>query len=830
MQDSYLSSFTPSLMLAETLEAIFVQREKLVEDLIASVRESATTKSKHYRLLVGMRGIGKTHTIALLYHRIKQEADLQDKLLIAWLKEEEWGISSWLDLQIRIFRALKDLYPEEYQDKLAADVETLYQLSPQEATARGEIILKEFTSKRTLLILTENFDETLKGLGDTGQKKLRAYLQNNCFITIIATSQSLSNDFTSKKRAFYGFFNTNNLDKLSLEEATNLLTKIAQLQKDKELTQFIRTQTGKDRIKAINHLAGGNHRVYIIFSQFLTRDSLDDLVKPVMQTLDELTPYYQARMQWLSPQQRKIIELLCDRRNAIPVKEISQRCFISHQTASSQLKDLLTKGYVVKETHGRESFYELQEPLMRICLEIKKQRGEPIKLFIDFLRIWYTQKELENRFKQLPDGCLEKEYILKALELQPIFTDSIRLSESEKLNELLQEIRVSYEQEDYQATLTLCDRAIGIYSDDYRIWVYRGLSLAELGKYESSIESFDRVIKLNPNNYTIWIDRGVSLAELGQYELSIESYDNAIKLNPNDYTIWGVYGISLYKLGKYKKAIESFDQAIKLNPNDYIIWGMRGVSLGKLGKYEKAIDSYDNAIKLNPNDYTSLVYRGITLSYLGKYEKAIDSYDNAIKLNSDDHNIWNNLGVSLSYLGKYEKAVESYNHAIKLNTRDYLSWLNRGEVLFKLNRWQEGFESLDEGLKLNEQYPKTYTGDTKAIIRIIFEAKQDRDTWQDRIKTLVELYNKHQVVSELGKGTTENIPNLISEMVSDKAARTWLEVWQEVAGDKPELEIALRFLKTAVEYKETKGDSKVLLQLPKEERDLFITLLEDVEE
>ncbi len=38
------------------------------------------------------------------------------------------------------------------------------------------------------------------------------------------------------------------------------------------------------------------------------------------------------------------------------------------------------------------------------------------------------------------------------------------------------------------------------------------------------------------------------------------------------------------------------------------------------------------------------------------------------------------------------------------------------------------------------------------------------------------------------EGITENIPNLLSEMVSNKAARTWLEVWQEVAGDKPELD------------------------------------------
>jgi len=66
-------------------------------------------------------------------------------------------------------------------------------------------------------------------------------------------------------------------------------------------------------------------------------------------------------------------------------------------------------------------------------------------------------------------------------------------------------------------------------------------------------------------------------------------------------------------------------------------------------------------------------------------------------------------------------------------------------------------------------------------------------------------------------------------MFSNKAAQTWLQVWQEIAGEKPELEIPLRWLKTAVSYKETKRDRKVLLQLPKEERDLFITLLQDTE-
>jgi DNA-binding transcriptional ArsR family regulator len=88
--------------------------------------------------------------------------------------------------------------------------------------------------------------------------------------------------------------------------------------------------------------------------------------------LDDLTPYYQAADVVAVAPARKIIEFLCDRRHPVPVKEIAQRCFITHQTASGQLKDLREKGYVTSEAIGRESFYELREVLMRFCLEAEE--------------------------------------------------------------------------------------------------------------------------------------------------------------------------------------------------------------------------------------------------------------------------------------------------------------------------------------------------------------------------------------------------------------------------------------------------------------------------
>jgi DNA-binding MarR family transcriptional regulator len=167
----------------------------------------------------------------------------------------------------------------------------------------------------------------------------------------------------------------------------------------------------------VHHLAGGNHRIYVIFSEFLTRETLDDLVEPFLTTMDHLTPYYQARMQSLSPQMRKIIDYLCEVRHAVPVKEIAQRCFITQQTASAQLKQLKERGFVRSFTVGRESHYELLEPLLRLSLEVKKQRGEPIRLFVDFLRFWYTRPELEARLHmEQVTSSVDRQYLLRALQ------------------------------------------------------------------------------------------------------------------------------------------------------------------------------------------------------------------------------------------------------------------------------------------------------------------------------------------------------------------------------------------------------------------------------
>ncbi len=147
-----------------------------------------------------------------------------------------------------------------------------------------------------------------------------------------------------------------------------------------------------------------------------------------------------------------------------------------------------------------------------------------------------------------------------------------------------------------------------------------------------------------------------------------------------------------------------------------------------------------------------------------------------------------------------------------------------------LNRWDEGIAALDDALNRFAHADEPNTGETRVIVRNLFKSTNDPAIWRSRIKTLIELYDKHQVLSALGQGLVRSIPALRSEMISDKAAQTWLEVWRELTGNIAEFQIPLRLLNAAVRYRETKGDKRVLLELPIEERNLLKPLLDISEE
>jgi len=383
---AFLSAFTPCHTSPEDLDAITVQRQALIEDAVERVRESATTGNKHHLLFVGPRGADKTHLVTLLEHRLGRDRVLDDRLRIAWLNEDETS-TSLLELLRRVYEALSKRHPEEFTPEA---LEPLFDLTPNEAEGALAQLLLTTLQTRTLLVLVENLDALFEGLGQAGQQQLRGFIQEHPVLSLVATAQRLVDDIAKRQSAFFGFFQTEHLKPLSIEQARELLQNIARLNGQSDVVTFLDSATGRSRIRALHHLSGGNHRIYIVLSQFITRDSIQALVDPFAKMVDKMTPYYQERIRWLPAQQRKIVEFLCTQERPTPVKQIARRLFATQQTVSSQLKDLRGKGYVQSAQRGRESLYEIAEPMMRICVEVKENQTQgPLRILVDFLRVWY---------------------------------------------------------------------------------------------------------------------------------------------------------------------------------------------------------------------------------------------------------------------------------------------------------------------------------------------------------------------------------------------------------------------------------------------------------
>ena len=410
------SRYSPGNMDRQSLEALFVGRGDLMEDVLSRVTKSILGTAKHYVLLVGPRGSGKTHFLTLAYHRLVDRlcrANARDSVAIALLKEEERGVASFLDFVVRILRVLADQAPE-----LDAEIEAVYDRfskSPAEAEAFALGRLRRHTQGKTLLLLCENLVDLFDGLGAEGQKRWRAAIQEDGNWTVVASTPSLFSAVTLQDNPFYGFFAVRALQKMDFETGLDLLIKKAVHEHRTELVDFLRTPLGRARVRAIHHLAAGNHRVYVVLFDFLDKETLDDLVRPFMHMVDDLTSYYQDRIRQLAPAQRKIVEFLCLEGRPRTVKDISTPCLMSQQTTAKQIGELDAAGFVNRRRIGRNTYCELSEPLMRICIEAKDNRIQNFRLFVELLRHWFTNRELEHRRTALQHSDLPNSALLGQL-------------------------------------------------------------------------------------------------------------------------------------------------------------------------------------------------------------------------------------------------------------------------------------------------------------------------------------------------------------------------------------------------------------------------------
>lgn len=569
-----ISVYTPSNTEPEILEQIFVQRHRLLDKSVAWCEESITTAKKNHLLFVGSRGCGKTHFITMLVNRLKNKPELQEQMVIVWLGEDD-VITTLLDFILSILEAMVKTYPQQFNRDCLTQAKGL---KPGDVT---DIILHSISDqigKRTILLIKENMSDVFRGLKDEGQKKLRAFLQEKNNMAMLTTSQQLFTGVSSRNAPFFGFFDIHHLKPLTVEDAMQFIRKMAKLNTNKKLLSFLQTPQGCYRVRALHYLAGGNHRLYVELFGFLTMESLDNLVSALTQLADELTPYFQERIKSLPPQQGRIVQKLCEMQGAAPVKTIADEMFIGERSVAKQLGDLARKNYVIGHKRGKQTFYEMAEPLMRLSLEVKHNHGKPLKMVVSLLRAWFSDTELKGDGQGITDNLLSS-YKEAAFAMDKEILVTIN-------NKIAKEILVGIEKNDYLAIIRAASEIISAPQSDgiplkQKAWAHnnRGVAYGKQGETELEIADYNAVIKMQDAPAELraiaLFNRGIAYGEQGETSLKIKDYSMVIKMQgvPAEQKAKALYnrGVTYEEQGETELSIKDCSAVIKMTSiPDYI--------------------------------------------------------------------------------------------------------------------------------------------------------------------------------------------------------------------------------------------------------------------
>ena len=834
------SRYSPGNMDRESLEAVFVGRDDVMEDVLSRITASIRSPQKQYILLVGPRGSGKTHLLALAYHRLIASFDADDagdSVAIALLKEEEWGVASYLDLVVRILRALAEEAP-----RLNAEIANVYDRfskDPVDAEAFAVRLLRRHSEGKTLLLLCENLVDLFHGLDDEGQKRWRAAIQENGNWAIVATTPQLFAALTLQDNPFYGFFTIRALEKIDLETGIDLLSKKAIHDDKSDLAEFLRTPLGRARARAVHHLAAGNHRAYVVLFDFLDKESLEDLVGPFMHMVDDLTPYYQERMRRIPPAQRKIVEFLCLKGTPATVKDISTSCLMSQQTTAKQIGELETAGFVSRNRSGRNTFCELSEPLMRICIEVKDNKTQHFRLFVEFLRHWFTSRELERRHAayqhDAPCAALDRLHVEEA----------VRCSLADRQEPLMDALHVEAERcwdaGDFPG-LAMVQEALAQNSGtarDYGAWVF---ALVQVGDGQSAITVGREAAARHPKDDYVLLNLTQAYFMEDRFGEALATIDQAILLAKRCVHHCARANI-LLRLERFEEAIADAEAGLDADPEHWhsfeqIIQGF--VGLGRLrdaearaydlvqrapsepsallvaakfhasqGQLNRALEYTDRVLGIDADHQDARQLRGLVLFDMAEYHSAtVDLRQHASR---DPQSVRTHcrLADALLWSGEFKEAIEVAGHLLEIDPAHHHAYLVHGCALVELGRSEEAVAAFDELLRANDcpslltaaSYARRcgeYEAAERYLGRVAKRDPENRELWIERSCLYIDQGAFDAAVESAAR--VEALPggSLLGRLLAARAT----------AAGKP-LGVALETVGVCVEAKHFKGDEQL---------------------
>ncbi len=613
--------YNPTLIDKNELTQISVGREALLTNFLRKIAESSGKKTFTNFILVGQRGMGKTHLLLLLYYNIKKNAKFNLKWIPVRFNEEEYSISAIGDFLLRV---MEEISKETGDPEAESIFQSLNSLDSDALSNRVLLYFRELrASGRQILLLIDNFDQILDQLGHLDTARLREILMTEGTLLLVGAAASIFDQIINHEKPFYDFFEVILLEELSYDQVEELIRKRAELDGRQDLLdQF---DDLRPRILATTQLTGGIPRLILMVYRIFAESEFIEAKEALQELLDELTPFYQDRMNRLASQQRKIMDTMAMMNGPTSPTALARKSGIGVRQVTTQLGRLRDLGYVrqIKSPPRKRSSWEITERIFRIWREMRiTTDNRRIPFFLTFLKIWLTSpsisREVESTLKRLHDAInLDDKTSINNLDEYSSYLQKIS-SPSEAVQIILARIQVFSREganapthsdiiDFFQDLTTSRDHETSDY--DPRLYelalLWLMYSAWDLHQLDTAWRISEELMTLKELNDTEKRDvhflRGETHFLNKDFEKAREAFLLASKLRPEEKRAHFGLGSSLFFLEKYEDATQPFIRETELDPKSVHPWMMLGICYTKTSNFCFARKALENAVMLAPN-------------------------------------------------------------------------------------------------------------------------------------------------------------------------------------------------------------------------------------
>ena len=747
--------YNPGLLSRDELKRNFVARTELLEKLLSSIRREELGQAPQHRLLLGLRGMGKTTLLHRLAVAVKEDEKLNQNWMPLTFPEEQYNIANLADLWLNCLDAMSDLYDSqgerEQAEKLDKIIEALPKNSPDKAL---QALLNEAARhKQRLLLLIDNIDLVFNRLKDEDWA-LREVLQSNPNLLVMGASANAIEASYDYGAAFYDFFQVHELKGLSLQEMNDTLIRLAEINEVPGVIDLIKQDPA--RVTTLHTLTGGNPRTTVLLFSVLAQGLEGSDVRSDLEgLLDRVTPLYKARFEELPTKAQQLVDAIANHWDPVSAKQLAERLGWEVNSVSAQLSRIEQQAIVEKTapSEGKRALFQLSERFFNIWYLMRSSRRVRNNLIwlVRFLRVFFSADELQNharnRLAQRSCNQRDSEYLValaQSIDDAPLRTSLENraihgLIDTEALYRML-EIKVTDKEEKIHDQLERLDRlkAIRIAIEDNlpstginfdkemfydRLLGSPSISLEDKHKAADRMAFFsaaqwNELSEMFNTEWDHWREifgdvSGVLYHSIAIGEMlsgdDIQGAITASKRLEEPVLLALSHFIHEGKLPANidLEAINNAYQILNSRHKNSTLLDSHGNFLSQyLKRYHEAEQAYRKAIEIDPEDANPWNNLGKLLSNkLNSYEDAEQAYRKVIELDPEDVTAWNNLGNLLTkFLMRFDEAEQAYRQAIKISPDNFAPWNNLGNLLANhLFRFDEAEEAYRQAIKINPE-------------------------------------------------------------------------------------------------------------------------------